>query len=400
MILHELAALNTVMRLLNVNSYIDSKTGGGTAERTFQMSRSLEDHGVRCAVLTLDTGSDSTQGRELKLEDVVILPLLFNRFFIPRIRWKIIKALVKTADVVHLMGHWSVLNVLVYIAARKAKKPYVVCPAGALPIYGRSKLLKILFNWVIGNKIIRNASGWIAVTSAEFPHFEQYGIPSAKITVIPNGVCEKDFILLGAEDEFRRKHKLSKSPIILFMGRLNTIKGPDLLLKAFVQIKDTLLDFQLVYAGPDEGMKASLLEIAEQNGVADRVTFLGYIGGRDKVSAYHAAKLLVVPSRQEAMSIVALEAGACGTPVLLTDQCGFSEIRRIDPNLEVTADIAGISTGLLHFLAEPAVLDRVAKDFKTFVLEHYTWNSVVRMYVDLYKNILGVSDKPVCSATE
>ena len=54
--------------------------------------------------------------------------------------------------------------------------------------------------------------------------------------------------------------------------------------------------------------------------------FLGYIRGDDKVGAYTGAKLLAVPSRREAMSIVALEAGACGTPVILTTACGFDEV--------------------------------------------------------------------------
>jgi hypothetical protein len=52
--------------------------------------------------------------------------------------WGKIRQLVNGADVIHLMGHWSVLNALVNVASRRAGKPNVICPAGALLIFGRS----------------------------------------------------------------------------------------------------------------------------------------------------------------------------------------------------------------------------------------------------------------------
>jgi len=290
------------------------------------------------------------------------------------------------------MGHWSVLNALVYVVARLSGKPYVVCPAGALPIFGRSRLLKRLYNVVIGRAIIRNASGWIAVTSGEFPHFEQYGIPASRITVIPNGVCEEDFPVVDVAS-FRQTRSLPDKPLILFMGRLNLIKGPDLLLQAFASVTDRIPDCHLVFAGPDEGMQAGLVEYAQQNGIADRVHFLGFVGGYDKVAAYRLATLLVVPSRQEAMSIVALEAGICGTPVLLTDQCGFGEIKSVHPALETSADVAGIANGLVRLMAEPGLLDRVGPDLQDFVLQRYTWSSIVAKYVQLYQAILKAAVK-------
>ena len=381
------------MRVLNVNPFLDPKTGGGTAERTFQMSLHLANSGLECTVLTIDTGLDALRISALKPARVVALPLLLRRFYVPVIRWRVIRDLVDAADIVHLMGHWTLLNALVYIAVRRAKKPYVVCPAGALLIYGRSKLLKAIYNLVVGRRMIRNASAWIAVTTAEFSHFKAYGIASAKINVIPNGVSGEDFIPQITEQEFRRRYHLSDAPIILFMGRLNPIKGPDLLLQAFCDVKQALLGYQLVFAGPDEGMQAMLMVSAEQNGISDKIHFLGYLGSLDKVSAYYSARLLVVPSRQEAMSIVALEAGICGTPVMVTDQCGFGEIKSIDEGLEVLADAEGIATGLKNLLTQPEKLDRIAVSFRQFVMQKYSWDSVVLKYVELYLNLLVCQTK-------
>jgi glycosyltransferase involved in cell wall biosynthesis len=378
------------MKILNVNSSLSFKTGGGTAERTFQMSRFLALEGVDCTVLTIDSGLDQARIEALKPAGLTALPLLWQRFHVPRIRWCTVKTLVDEADIVHLMGHWGVLNAVVYLALRRARKPYVVCPAGALPIFGRSKLLKHLYNLLVGKAIIRNAAGWIAVTDSELAQFEDYGVSSAQITVIPNGVCQEDFPSADTA-QFRRESKLPDSPFILFMGRLSPIKGPDLLLQAFALVRHRIPDYHLAFAGPDEGMRAGLEETARQAGIADRVHFLGFVGGNDKAAAYQAASLLVVPSRQEAMSIVVLEAGICRAPVILTDQCGFSEITAIDPGLETPATAQGIAEGLVHLLNTPGLPERVASNLHDLVLRKYTWHNIVRRYLDLYHTILHTS---------
>lgn len=376
------------MRVLNVNASIDLQSGGGTAERTFQMSRFLAKQGVQCTVLTLDIGLDKARVAALEPANAVILPCLWQRFYVPRLDLKTIRRAVDEADFVHLMGHWSVLNALVYLAIRLAGKPYAVCPAGALPLFGRSGWLKRIYNLLVGNAIIRNASAWIAVTSGEFPHFEAYGIPSSRVTVIPNGVSEEDFPVTDIP-AFLKRRGLPDAPMILFMGRLNPIKGPDLLLQAFIQARSRLPGFHLVFAGPDGGMLALLNEIVEREGVTEYVHFLGYVSGEDKSAAYRSAKLLVVPSRQEAMSIVALEAGICGTPVLLTDQCGFSDVCLLDARLEVPATVAGLAEGLTNLLSDPEVLEKVTPVWRDFVAKRYAWNVIVSSYLTLYSGILG-----------
>lgn len=302
--------------------------------------------------------------------------------------WRTIRQLVKDADVVHLMGHWSVLNALVYVAILQVGKPYAVCPAGALPLFGRSALLKRVYNFFVGKAIIRNASAWIAVTSSEFPDFESYGIASSKITVISNGVNKVDFSSFG-HPTFLASSSLPNAPFILFMGRLNQIKGPDLLLEAFALVSDRLPDYHLVFAGPDGGMLEELSVRREQYGLTHRVHFLGHVDGEVKVGAFRFARMLVVPSRQEAMSIVALEAGICGTPVLLTDQCGFDEIAAVDPRLVVPATSEGLAAGLLNLLEIAGDLEQIRKRIKAFVQSKYAWTMVVTQYTDLYRRLVG-----------
>jgi glycosyltransferase involved in cell wall biosynthesis len=357
------------------------------------MSRSLGNAGCSCTVLTLDIGLGSERIDDLAPATVVALKCLWRRFYVPRPSWNTVSRLVKDADIIHLIGHWGILNVLVYAAARAAGKPYVVCPAGALPLFGRSACLKRLYNLFIGHAIIRHAAAWIAVTSSELAHFEAYGIPAADVTVIPNGVSEADFPALGRVD-FLRQHRLADEPIILFVGRLNPIKGPDLLLESFAQVSSRFPRHHLVFVGPDGGMLAQLGARAGDLNLVGRVHFLGHLDGRDKAGAYQAAQLLVVPSRQEAMSIVALEAGICGTPVLMTDQCGFDEIAGLDARLVVPASSEGLREGLEALLKDDAGLREIGARTKGFVLASYAWPTIITRYLDLYRRIVGVRPVP------
>jgi len=376
------------MRILNVNNTLNPLTGGGTAERTFQMSRALAKAGVPCTILTTDASLDSERLRELGAAQIVSCAAIWPRFFVPGFSLHKIRRTVAQADVMHLMGHWSVLNAIAYLLARRVKKPYVVCPAGALPIYGRSKLLKGLYNQIVGRRLIRDARFCIAVTPAEIPAFESYGVERGKIRVIPNGIAVED-IPAPDPQAFRARHGLGTAPIILFVGRLNHIKGPDLLLQAFSNLSDALHGYQLVFVGPDGGMLGALQEMAARHTMGNRVRFLGFLGGAEKYQAYFASTLLVVPSRQEAMSIVVLEAGITGTPVLLTDQCGFDDVAHCRGGDVVGASLAGLEQGLLRLLGDPSALKQMGAALKSFVKGRYAWEGLLPTYVALYRDCLS-----------
>jgi glycosyltransferase involved in cell wall biosynthesis len=375
------------MKILNVSNTIDPVTGGGEAERSFQMSKFLAQSGAACRVLTVDTGLSAERKNFLGEGNVIALPCLFRRFYVPRFSFGQIDALVREADVIHLMGHWTILNALVYRSIRKQNKPYVVCPAGALPIFGRSKWFKRFYNLVIGKRIIRNASMCIAVTPDETASFIAYGVSRDKVHVIPNGISKADF-LAEDSDRFREKHGLVARPFILFVGRLNLIKGPDLLLRAFCNIKDQFPEIDLAFVGPDGGMLAELQSIARNEDVEDRVHFLGYLGGADKSCAYHAAKFLAIPSRHEAMSIVVLEAGVSGVPVLLTDQCGFNQIADVGGGWVVPASVEGISGGLIGILSDSNQVVAAATNLEKYVADNFSWAVIVQEYWKLYSTLL------------
>jgi len=352
-----------------------------------QMSRYMVKSGVECSILTTNVGLTPAYVENLDEIEVVACPCLWTRFFVPKGCLAKIKGSIERADIVHLMGHWSVLNVLAYFYLRRLRKPYVVCPAGSLPIYGRSKLLKKAYNALLGNRIMRNAGSVIAVTDGDKQHMSNYGVSEDKVVVIPNGVSMErrgD----GDTGEFREKYGLGRSRILLFMGRLNHIKGPDLLLRAFCNLRSGFPDYVLVFAGPDGGMLAEMEAFVTGHGASESVRFVGYLGEVEKIQAYRSAELLVIPSRQEPMSIVVLEAGREGTPVMVTDKCDFDVIEEIGGGVVAEASVSGVERGLSVVLEDRQRLLSMGRNLQRYVQDHFSWDSIVCRYIELYERIV------------
>jgi glycosyltransferase involved in cell wall biosynthesis len=376
-------------RFLNVNVFLDSHAGGGTGERTFRLSRALARAGVETTVLCLDIGLNAARLDALGNVRVIRLPCANRRFLLPRGPYEALERAVAQADVIQLTNHWTLLNALVYRLARRMRKPWIVCPAGSLALFGRSILLKRAYNAAIGARMVREAAALVAITPVEREQFAAYGASPERVHVVPNGVDIDEFERYDAEG-FRASLGLAQAPFVLFVGRLNAIKGPDLLLEAFARLRPDLSRYHLVFAGPDEGLKRDLHARAQALDLAARVHFAGYLDAARKASAYHAADLVAVPSRQEAMSIVALEAGACGKAVLLTDACGFPEVAAAGGGLVVGATADALAEGLDALLGAAGEREAMGGRLYELVSTRYTWAAAA----ERYRRIFDVVSRP------
>ena len=375
------------MRVLNVCANMHPVLGGGTAERTFQMCRAFVRLGISTSLLTLDFGLPQEWYQKLAQVQVTALPVLNRRFLVPRTLSKVFRDLSEQADIIHLMGVWCLMNAMVYRQAWKQEKPYVFCPAGTLLIYGRSRHVKRAYHQIIGQKLVQRAAGKIAISKSEIPEFEANGVDGDSVHVIPNGIHLSDY---QSRDDFAIRHKLglADSPFLLFMGRLNPVKGPDLLIEAFSKLDDRYADYRLVIAGVDEGMGPELTDLARKLEISERVHFPGFIAGEEKSQALHAADLMVIPSRLEAMSIVVLEAGATATPVVLTDQCGMNEVETVGGGFVVPATAEGLREGIEKSLIDRENLGLMGKRLKKHTEEKYTWDSVGLHFLRFFNSIV------------
>jgi glycosyltransferase involved in cell wall biosynthesis len=286
------------------------------------------------------------------------------------------------------MNHWTTVNAVAFRAAARAVIPHVVCPCGALPLFGRSQRLKTLYNALVGFRMVREAAGQIAVTRDEVEQIAAYGVPRETISVIPNGVPAAAGVAADPAP-FRARHDLGTAPVALFLGRLAPIKGPDLLLPAFADARARFPRWHLVMAGPDEGMLHQLQRQVARTGLNRHVHFVGYLNEADKRQALAAANLLVVPSRSEAMSIVVLEAAAAGRPVLVTDQCGLSEVAEVGGGWVVPATVEGLARGLKAAFADETGLASRGASWRQFALGRFAWPRIAAQHVEMFSSVLA-----------
>ena len=367
---------------------VDLVTGGGTAARTISVAKSIRnDFNKECIVIATDQGLSKKNIYEINDSNMMLLHSIVDRFYIPYFSFTKLAQLVKKCEIIHLMSHWTIINIIVYFMARFYKKPYTFCPAGTLKTFGRSFILKKLYNYFFGKRIIENALICITITEKEKNDFDGFKINFEKIITIPNGISPDYFSPNNsAKSLFLEKFNLKGIKYILFMGRLNKIKGPDLLLKAFIRLSYEFRELHVVFAGPDEGMKTKMVEEVRKQGLDDRVHIIGHIDGNYKLGAYSGAKLLAVPSRKEAMSIVALEAGSCGIPIILTSECGFDEV--VDFGCEVSdPSVDGLYLGLKKMLKSKR-LESIGDNLRREIINKYTWQNTASMYLKINEKVM------------
>jgi len=139
----------------------------------------------------------------------------------------------------------------------------------------------------------------------------------SKVRVSPSGARDESF---GKFDggKFRQKYSVGDSPLVLFMGRLNPLKGPQILLEAAPALVKEFPEAVFAFVGPDQGGYKSVLERrASELGVASRIRFTGMISDfEEKMQAYSACDVFVLPTSYEGTSQAIFEAMSQGRPIV------------------------------------------------------------------------------------
>jgi D-inositol-3-phosphate glycosyltransferase len=179
---------------------------------------------------------------------------------------------------------------------------------------------------VIGeDQVVAEADRLVGNTEAESRQLvELYGADPGRTVVVPPGV---DLARFRPGDRAAARHGLGIPPdavVLAFVGRIQPLKAPDVLLRAAAELlhRDPALRGRLVVlvAGGPSGsglaQPTALQELGRSLGLTDVLRFLPPQGGDELVGTYRAADVIAVPSHNESFGLVALEAQACGTPVV------------------------------------------------------------------------------------
>ncbi len=242
--------------------------------------------------------------------------------------------------------------------------------------------------------LIQRVDGIIASTHDERTQMIRHcGATPGQVRVIPCGVDLKLFV---PQDQQHAREKLGfkrNQPVLLFVGRLDPFKGPDLLLRAATMMDEKA---QIVIVGGkstgDKEVK-QLQALAAQLEITKRVHFMGARQQHELPVIYSAANVTIIPSYHESFGLVAVESLACGTPVVATHAGGLKAVIRQGETGYLVPRCPGFFAERLDTLLQnPALLKRMRLAARPSVLQ-FSWENVASKVQAMYEDVISKEAK-------
>jgi D-inositol-3-phosphate glycosyltransferase len=251
------------------------------------------------------------------------------------------------------------------------------------------------------SRIVDAADRLVAANVVERAHLVwYYGAAAERVAVIPCGV-DTDLFQPMAPTTAKDLLELGPEPLLLYVGRLQPIKGLETLLQAMARLDGSTR--LLIIGGdqdePDNGHAAHLRERVAALGLARRVRFLGTQPQRRLRLFYAAAEATVMPSSYESFGMVALEAMACGCPVVASRVGGLTTTIKdgVTGHLVPEGDPAALASHLDRLLRDRQERDRLGVEAVRWAAEH-RWPCVAEAVCRLYSELRPVAVRHLTQA--
>ena len=238
-------------------------------------------------------------------------------------------------------------------------------------------------------EIIKQAKAVIANTSLEKDDLgEYYAANPNKITVIPPGVCADMFHDTNIDKAYRMTKLSRKCDYLLFVGRMDPIKGLPLLLKSVCDLKEYFPKLKLIVTGGSRGDPyfKEIKQIIQDCGLKE-IVILTEAKPHDFLHYYYAiAKATVMPSYHESFGLVALESMACGTPVIASNVGGLTTFIKHQKNglLVQPQDQKSLVSAVMELLTDDNLRTQIGCQARLDSAK-YNWNHLISQYTDLYE---------------
>ncbi|HKI69020.1 MAG TPA: glycosyltransferase, partial [Verrucomicrobiae bacterium] len=217
------------------------------------------------------------------------------------------------------------------------------------------------------------------------------------IAILPNGVGMEALRPLPEREAIAERFPQVKGRHrVLFLSRLHPKKGLANLLSAWQKLGPDFGDWCVLIAGSGEPAYEEQMRTLVKDLALDRsVVFLGPAYGDDKRNAFAAADVFALPSYSEGFSVAVLEAAAAGLPVLLTRECNFPELAKAGAAVETSPNTSEIESGLRSLLEMTGEQRRaMGRRGKELVERAYTWPTIARQMLELYRWLSGNAQRP------
>lgn len=392
------------MRILQVvNAYYPPYGSGGVAFVVHNISKALAKRGHKVTVYTtnaLDRENSFYPMQNPYNDDGVEVYYFKNIIYKHQIHVYFSKELIEAVrksidmyDIVHIHEYRSYISIAVSYYAKKYGIPYVLQVHGSLPRIMAWQKLKLIHDVLFGYRVLRSASRVVALTRAEAEQYKAMGVPEEKIAVIPNGVDLSEYSDLPPRGNFRRKFGIpEEKKIIMYLGRIDRVKGLDILVNAYAYIVNKLKvnNILLVIAGMDFGYLSELKQLLNKLAINSNILLTGPLYGKDKLAAYVDADVFILPSRYEAFGMVILEACACSKPVIASNHKTFSEIIINGETglLFQTGNVQELVKAIMYVLTHPREAENMGRRARKLIEQKFSLDKVAGSLEALYKEIL------------
>lgn len=215
------------------------------------------------------------------------------------------------------------------------------------------------FRWVAG-QLLRAPAAILCQGEVwqDFFH-ELYGHPRSHLPIIRNWTATPELLRIGQQ----RTYGTTSAITVLFVGRINGLKGIFELLSAFREIRQTEpTDCRLVLAGDGPDLERAR-EWVRTAGIEDNVSFTGWVIGDDKTITFEAADVFVLPSYAEGLPNAMIEAMSCGLPVIMTSVGSIPDVIQNDENgiLIRPRDESSLREALLRLIRSSSERERLGQ---------------------------------------
>jgi len=252
-------------------------------------------------------------------------------------------------------------------------------------------------------QVLKLADRIVAATPAELAQLQWlYQADTKKVVVIPPGVDLGHFYPIAPDEAKEFVGIEPSSRMLLFVGRIEPLKGIDTLIQAIAEMRENgvfeknHLSLAVIGGDPDVNPDATSVEMArlqamrEQFGVQDLVAFLGRRSQDTLPYYYSAAEAVVVPSFYESFGMVALEAMACGTPVVASEVGGLAFLVQDEvTGFTVPSDEPDtLARRLTELINNPTLRKQMGAQAAKFAQE-YAWSKITARMISLYEDALS-----------
>ncbi|NPV72621.1 MAG: glycosyltransferase family 4 protein [Pelotomaculum sp.] len=373
------------------------KCVGGLAQHVYDLTAALAEIGVDVHLITSGGGGAPSFERVKGVKVYRVEPYrVSSPDFVTWVAQFNVALLERAIPLMAEIGGVNILHAHDWIVAYAAR---AIKHAWRLPLVATIHATEYGRNYGLHNDIQRHISdvewwltyeAWRVICCSHYMEWEVkniFQLPHDKIVVIPNGVNAASFSTVSREAR-RSDYAAPDEKIVFYVGRLVREKGVQVLLDAAPEILAHHPQTKFVIAG-----KGPYMDFLKQQvmalGIANRVYFTGYISDEVRNSLYSWADVAVFPSLYEPFGIVALEAMAARTPVVVSDCGGISEIvRHGEDGLKAyTGNSHSLAQNILAILKQPELGERLKKNAYQRVISEFNWKNIARRTASVYRSV-------------